>query len=126
MLGHHGRGAAGLVRHHDSALLGNRQVDHVRADGAGGDHFERGQAAHFLAPRDDPARVDDDLGPLGPGDLLARALRRILKQGDVPVGREPLQMRRTGDLSGIVAGHYDLYAFWHGISSFGSVYFGSL
>ena len=63
------------------------------------------------APRYYSARVDNDLRTLGPRDLIIRALRRILKERDIPIGREPLQMRRTGDLDWIVAGHYDLYAF---------------
>ena len=51
------------------------------------------------------------LRALGPRDFLVRTLRRILKERDIPIGNEPLQMRRTGDLDWIVAGHYDLYAF---------------
>jgi hypothetical protein len=115
VLGDRRRGAPGLIGDHDAQLLGGREVDHVGADGAGGDHPELGQGPELgRAPAHHAARVDEDLGVPGARDLLVMALRPAVVERDLAIGREPRQIGRAGDLHRIVAGHDDSNGIGHG------------
>ena len=109
VLGHHRSGAPRLVAHHHAAAPRGRQIDHVGADGAGGDEAQLRQA---LQRRRRPAYrstgVDHELGACGALHQLRRAAGAVAVDHhlvDLGARPQPLEVVRPLDLRRVVAGN---------------------
>ncbi len=113
VLGDDGSSATGLVADDDAELMGDLDVDHVNADGAGGDHPKAGKGAEgFSGPLDGAACVDDDVGIPRTFKLLFHVRRAVDVEDDVTVGIEAVEMRRALNLWWVIAGDDE---FWAGV-----------
>ena len=95
---------AGLVADGHAALSRRLQVDHVGADGAGGDEPQVRQLLQGIPePLHGAARVHDHLCALDPGELLVHVLGAVGVHGEIAVGLQPVEVRRPLDLGRVVA-----------------------
>ena len=106
MLGDYGGCAARLVADDDVELAGHVDVDHVYADGAGGDHPQARQCSQGLCgPLDGAAGVDDDVGVFRPFELVLHARRAVEVEINIAVGLEAFEVGRSLNLGRVVAGY---------------------